>query len=931
MSTSPAQLHTLVRSVLRQSQIRSKSPPRFIGVRTALGPGIDAPNDTAVETLEVDGRPWRVMPVRSSLEARRVLVRTPVDEHAILLSAVDESMLGLDVITRLANRRLHLLHPWDAVRERFKATQVDPRVTADPWMASALVAVTPRGGFPVAEAGWLDLDTAWSVLLERLGFSSGSPSVFDLLNASMRGGFAAALASIEATDPEFARRAKARIEWTAGPSGRAVVRAAAAGAADRLVAIGLVLHLLQQDGMAANPVAIEARGRLAVHGVNERDPELLRPWAESAALLVREQADADGLASVRASLDDADRIVHDVHADSIVAESDLLPRGFERRLAHFTAALNEVVAKPEDAGFQGEVETRWAELARHLLCKHGDGSRSLRARAEMAVRLVRWLGTPERGDGGDLASLASRYIEQCAWVDRARQEILAGASDHALISAGERLLLATEARREHFNEAFGRTLVAVEGGVAGSGPLWSLEMVLDRVVDPLVRDPSLGSVLLVVMDGMSHADLIAVAKSIDERRAMRRVVQIDMIRWPAIIAPLPTITEVCRATLLSGELAGGGQSVERAGFDAVVRRLKWKRARGSGQGQPVLFHKGELTATHGSISAAVREAIEGDASVIAVVVNAIDDQLTKGRQVATVWSRESIKPLEGLLDAAEAARRSVVLVADHGHVVELKRGRRLDSEDRPDRWRDAATVGDVGEVVIKGPRVLKPRPGGPVVVPWSERVRYGHERDGYHGGATPQEVVVPLAVWVPENALQSDAAARRWPRELTDPPAWWERTLAELGERLDADPPTRTTPSCAPPPEAPRVEAATTLFETAPERTAPTQALAAAPWIDALLRSPIYEQQRRGIRRAMSADEMRALLEALDTGRGKRTIGELQRLLQLDQIKLRGRLAQAERILNLDGYEVLVVSDAERSATVDRSLLIRQFALEELG
>lgn len=42
-----------------------------------------------------------------------------------------------------------------------------------------------------------------------------------------------------------------------------------------------------------------------------------------------------------------------------------------------------------------------------------------------------------------------------------------------------------------------------------------------------------------------------------------------------------------------------------------------------------------------------------------------------------------------------------------------------------------------------------------VVMPWSEKVRYSGKRDGYHGGASPAEVVVPIAVLVAGQPPQS--------------------------------------------------------------------------------------------------------------------------------------------------------------------------------
>ncbi len=37
---------------------------------------------------------------------------------------------------------------------------------------------------------------------------------------------------------------------------------------------------------------------------------------------------------------------------------------------------------------------------------------------------------------------------------------------------------------------------------------------------------------------------------------------------------------------------------------------------------------------------------------------------------------------------------------------------------------------------------------GPVILPYSEVPRYGRKKYGYHGGASSQEVVVPLAILI---------------------------------------------------------------------------------------------------------------------------------------------------------------------------------------
>ena len=60
-----------------------------------------------------------------------------------------------------------------------------------------------------------------------------------------------------------------------------------------------------------------------------------------------------------------------------------------------------------------------------------------------------------------------------------------------------------------------------------------------------------------------------------------------------------------------------------------------------------------------------------------------------------------------------------------------------------DRWRRGAEAPGADEIVVGGGRVLAPGGLARVILPWSEGVRYAGKKNGYHGGATPQEVLVP--------------------------------------------------------------------------------------------------------------------------------------------------------------------------------------------
>jgi hypothetical protein len=87
------------------------------------------------------------------------------------------------------------------------------------------------------------------------------------------------------------------------------------------------------------------------------------------------------------------------------------------------------------------------------------------------------------------------------------------------------------------------------------------------------------------------------------------------------------------------------------------------------------------------------------------------------------------------------------------------------------RWSARVANGAIRpfEVVFEGGRVLAPQGERRVVLPWSEAVRYGSKRRGYHGGATPQEVVAPLVV------LTASTVPAGWCEAPPVQPEWWSK------------------------------------------------------------------------------------------------------------------------------------------------------------
>ena len=91
---------------------------------------------------------------------------------------------------------------------------------------------------------------------------------------------------------------------------------------------------------------------------------------------------------------------------------------------------------------------------------------------------------------------------------------------------------------------------------------------------------------------------------------------------------------------------------------------------------------------------------------------------------------------------------------------------------------------------------------------------------------------------------------------------------------------------------------------------------------------PVFvAQQRLAGRKAPNNAVVRAALKALDgqqDGLSRRMLGQV---LGLAELQVRGLLAGLQRLLNVDGYQVIVVDEASGIVELNRRLLDKQFQL----
>jgi len=418
-------------------------------------------------------------------------------------------------------------------------------------------------------------------------------------------------------------------------------------------------------------------------------------------------------------------------------------------------------------------------------------------------------------------------------------------------------------------------------------------------------------VLLLVIDGMSQA--VYRELSTDLLRHSWVELQREGVRGPGcLLAALPSITRVSRYSLLAGCLGEGGNADEKRAFAAhpALKKLATKFP-------PLLFHKADLQQPgSGALSARVREVMaEQQHRIVGAVINAVDDHLSSGAQLSVSWSVESISLLRQILEAARDSGRLVIFTSDHGHVLDHDM-RYTKTNGEAERYKPVTEPVGAGEVRVKGPRVVQP--GNEVILPWSEKLRYTPKKMGYHGGGTPQELVIPVGVY--RNAGETDPVPgwREVPRQQ---PAWW---CLETSEDLVTEPAPKTRPKSASKPES--APATGDLF--APHEGPKTRATERADWINGLFGSPVYRQMRsRAGRVPLDETQLRRLLTLLGEGGGQQMVGALVQALGLPVIRMNGFLAGAQKLLNVDGYPVLSIDRAAKTVKLNIESLKTQFEL----
>jgi hypothetical protein len=870
--------------------------------------------------------------------------------YLVVLTPLETAAVGASVLARGIRDEVKPINRWDLVQDAFGARLLDPALTQHRWVAEALLDAQPTGGWRRLAGTTLTRATALNRLAAvRLGIESvADESGVDaaaLLEWTADPAAVASFLALRDTEREGI------ITWlkeeTAKRVADAVFTMASAGKVTEAVPFGLVTVALyrREDTLTAR-VRAEERYLAGV----SLDPATTREFGEAAESLVARWADNGHAPLAAAMCERAEAILRDLGGSAAAGESKVLEAGLDARLAALAEALSaaldalseppapagsvtrgKATAGPSASATAFRTALAAAEEDLEKVTKHGrrkDRDAEIEA-ATSAVRLLRWLAAPEE-QPATLADGALRMLRSWSWADRCLEIIYRADTSRvpALAAVYSGLWDRAGNRRARLDEAFARKLAAWTQGSVDPDDLLLVENLLDRIARPVAgqRLP-----LIIVLDGMSAAVASELAEEIAAGGLWMEAGRRDDGREPAL-ATVPSVTAISRTSLLTGTLRTGGQSQELAGFTAFWGRRKSR-----------LFHKADLLPVPGqSLAAEVRDAISNPDTVVGVVLNTIDDTLDKEKPGGPAhWEVDDVTYLRAILNEARRASRPVILTADHGHVLS-KPGADRDQGATPvlsesARYR-SGTPGP-GEVAIRGPRVLNAegRPGGELVAAIDEAIHYTARKGGYHGGASPAEIVVPVITLLPSASLLPpgwyayDAVGHA--------PTWWTAPGGRVPVLLAGQAPVAPAQPTAgkgrkrPAPVADDSDALFEVSEIAPDLVLSDESIAsasAAPARTATLgvkvaASPRMASQRQFVRRAPGDASIAALIDGLIGAGGRLTVTEAATATGESPVRMSGYLAQAVRLLNVDSYPVLQLKDGGKMVELNEQLLRQQF------
>lgn len=528
------------------------------------------------------------------------------------------------------------------------------------------------------------------------------------------------------------------------------------GSLEALVAAGALAGT--PEGIAVSP--------LISSGLSVSDRHRLRSMVEQAVRLAWEQNPT----LARRSLEEAER--RSTSLDALLAPFHPLLSGLlDRYLGE--AAKRAAAGSPED-------DSRLEALSTNL---HLSDRLAAYEPVRELSRLARFVAVTKVPHAPTLEVWASMARQDIAWADLAFRRARRGLQGNVgpRIAAAAKLMLQQVAtRRDELNTAFAHWLAEHWSGVAGQTDVrqtFALHHLSRLVLLPLLKRGE--RVLLVVLDGCDLASFVDLMSQSDADHqvvlGLPTVTDPDAWEdlkaggaWRVAMAPVPTVTSHARRALFAGDIPRSSalDATEEVAANASHDKKAFQANPALGEHGRTLFLKGDV----GDLGESVREALAGSDPLVAVVLNDVDDSLSsKETTPMGPWRLELLgRQAAGWLQEALDAGWVVLVTADHGHTPYVGSDRKLGAAGVGSRIASEPGPGVV--TITDGPL-----PDSPLHLLTGFGTWRSVQRRGWHGGASLEEVFVPLA-FLQRGAVHAEAFR---------PPVWWARHDARDVDQLE--------------------------------------------------------------------------------------------------------------------------------------------------
>jgi hypothetical protein len=888
-------------------------------------------------------------------------------DYLVVLTPLDPSEFGEALLGRFLGEDVTRLNDWELLATDLKVAGIDPRLYSGrwSWLADTLRGIRATRPLRLG-TGILKLEQALSIAVSvRFGREPGEQVDSAALLEWSRTPHA--VATFTRLNEDERDELRAAVENSLGAVPRVLFTLMDRGHALDAIPIGLALSELARAGgdvqaggsehsRSAHNAWIRAQERY--FGLHQPSAQDLEEFGKACTAALLRLLDLSEPSHADETIRRAEELLFQLDAAPVAETSRLLDAGLHSRLADLgrrislalgdtDAPVAESLPLPQDLR---EVEEALRELREHR--RYDSVNRQGQAVAN-AVRLLRRLasGSAEHPLGATAPTTTREWVRahvrDTGWVDRAASVIWHHHTDvPALDQALAALYQRVRAWRTLADAEFATVVNRWNSGHAPSDTQPRAENLLEHFARPLANERA---PLIIVLDGMSAEVAVQLAEHVNARGRLAEIARHQGKEGtPAregALATVPSITNCSRTSLLTGRLRAGKQDTERSGFAEL-----WASA-DFGRRDAVLYHQRDLEAGAGlHLPAAVQEHLDDTRTVVGVVLNTIDDALAKGRESHDpTWTPEQVGALNSLLDAAARVGRPVLLTSDHGHVWDRKDSRKTQAGESA-RYRTGQP--EDGEVLATGDRVLIG--DGRLVVPYREDIRYTDRKEGYHGGFSAAEMVIPVLAFIPV----LDQAPKGW-SPLTparSEPVWWSQPL----EGTDAQAPeptadnTRSGDAAGQAVQAGglvaamgrntvegRHKSAAASAGRARRKADPEQTPALFADADLAPRtpgakvadSPVFKASLARVAKAPSAQEISAVIDALvDVGgtHPRLPVGAAARAAGKPEAPHRAVrfLKMVGKVLNIEAYPVLTLADGDRSAELNTALLQQQFLSE---